>query len=123
MRLWPQSAQRSTWPPRAAERHCSIADITRPAGTFAKARSRCRRYVQISRLFGWRSANFGVEISYRTTIVLHSSFFWSDSFALLGEYSGGANGRSLRGEGEPKTTNLLHRETADCRGPARLESE
>ena len=28
MRLWPQSSQRSTWPPRAAERHCSMADIT-----------------------------------------------------------------------------------------------
>jgi hypothetical protein len=28
MRLWPQSSQRSTCPPSAAERHCSIADIT-----------------------------------------------------------------------------------------------
>src|SRR4029077_1911345 len=28
MRRWPQSAQRSTWPPSAAERHCSIADMT-----------------------------------------------------------------------------------------------
>jgi hypothetical protein len=28
MRLWPQSWQRSTCPPSAAERHCSIADIT-----------------------------------------------------------------------------------------------
>src|SRR5262249_35584611 len=28
IRLWPQSSQRSTCPPRAAERHCSIADIT-----------------------------------------------------------------------------------------------
>jgi len=28
MRLWLQSWQRSTWPPSAAERHCSIADIT-----------------------------------------------------------------------------------------------
>src|SRR5215472_7037659 len=26
--LWPQSSQRSTCPPRAAERHCSIADMT-----------------------------------------------------------------------------------------------
>src|SRR5215813_7587628 len=28
MRLWPQSSQRSTCPPSAAERHCSIADMT-----------------------------------------------------------------------------------------------
>src|SRR5215469_18347057 len=28
MRLWPQSSQRSTWPPRAAERQLSMADIT-----------------------------------------------------------------------------------------------
>src|SRR5215212_4223482 len=28
MRLWPQSAQASTWPPRAAVRQVSIADIT-----------------------------------------------------------------------------------------------
>jgi hypothetical protein len=28
MRLWPQSSQRSTWPPSAAERHCSIAEMT-----------------------------------------------------------------------------------------------
>ena len=28
MRLWPQSSQRSTWPPRAAERQRSMADIT-----------------------------------------------------------------------------------------------
>ena len=26
--VWPQSSQRSTWPPRAAERQCSMADIT-----------------------------------------------------------------------------------------------
>ena len=28
IRLWPQSWQRSTWPPRAAERQRSMADIT-----------------------------------------------------------------------------------------------
>src|SRR5215472_8419405 len=28
IRVWPQSSQRSTWPPRVAERHCSIAVIT-----------------------------------------------------------------------------------------------
>ena len=28
MRLWPQSSQRSTWPPSAAERQLSMADIT-----------------------------------------------------------------------------------------------
>ena len=26
--MWPQSTQRSTWPPSVAERQCSIADIT-----------------------------------------------------------------------------------------------
>ncbi len=30
MRRWPQSSQRSTCPPSAAERHCSIADIGYP---------------------------------------------------------------------------------------------
>src|SRR4249919_1314090 len=29
MRVWPQSSQRSTWPPRAAVRQISIAVITR----------------------------------------------------------------------------------------------
>ena len=28
MRLWPQSSQRSTWPPSAAVRQLSIADMT-----------------------------------------------------------------------------------------------
>src|SRR5580693_9609486 len=28
IRLWPHSSQRSTWPPRAAERQLSMADIT-----------------------------------------------------------------------------------------------
>src|ERR1700737_3048289 len=29
MRVWAQSSQRSTWPPRIAERQASIADMTR----------------------------------------------------------------------------------------------
>jgi hypothetical protein len=58
--------------------------------------------VHIGRLVGSEDRKSRGRDSYRTAIVLHSSFFLSDSFAFLGEYSGGANGSSPRDQGGTK---------------------
>src|SRR5215831_16420246 len=63
MRLWPQSSQRSTCPPSAAERHCPIADMT-----WSWARLTCPALAR-SQSAPWRAKTYAISSFGRRTAV------------------------------------------------------